>query len=145
MTTFDKNFLLYIRLGVLGAITVSALFHFFVWIFSLGRDFFNFLLVFILTLPVPLIIGSLAGLLTWTMGGRLGSKFAYWFGIFTMAVSYYFSVYVSGYLYHFSQTDWQYRASAYAGPLIAGIFVEGILIILVMVWRISAKLLTRKG
>ena len=144
MTTFDKNLAPYIRLGVLGAITISILVEVFLWIFTLGQTVLHRLWHFIVFLPVPIIVGAFAGLLTWAMGGHLRSKFAYWIGFTTMSAGYYFSIYVSEYLFQWSQTDWQYQASAIVSPLIAGILVEGALILFVVVWRTSARLLTRK-
>ena len=145
MATLGRKLTPYVRLGILGAITTSMVIHLFVWFFSLGQTFVHFLLGLVLFLPVPIIIGSLAGLLTWAIGGRPGSRFAYWFGFLATGAGYYYGTYISEYLYQWSQNDWQFRASAIVGPLIAGVLVEVAMILVVLVWRMIAKLLTRKS
>ena len=112
----------HIEQGILGAIIVFLLVETFAWMFSLGRTIIDFAWGLLLFLPVPLVIGGIAGALVWRLDSSLTIKLSFWVGVLGMFCGYFVGVDVYDYL--IERLDWGYRLFSIVVPGLVGILFD---------------------
>lgn len=137
-----STYRLHILQGIWGAVTVSLLTEIFFWVFSLGQTVADFLRRILIFLPVPLIIGSMAGVLVWRINSSLAARFSFWTGATGMIFGYFAGVYIYDYLVE--RFSWGYRFFGIGIPALVGILFE--LFVVGCIWfgvKIYKKVHTR--
>lgn len=130
----------YILAGMSGAITSALLVETFFWVFSLGQTFDDFVWRILTFLPVPMIIGGMAGALLWRIRSSIGVGLSFWFGALGMVFGYFAGVYIYDSL--IEQFGWGYRFFGFIVPVLVGILFE--LFVFGCVW-VGVKVYTTTG
>jgi hypothetical protein len=112
----------HIEQGIWGAIIVFLLVKTFAWIFSLGMTIIDFGLILLLFLPVPLLIGGIAGALVWRLDSSLTIKLSFWVGVMAMFYGYFVGMEVNYYL--IEPLGWGYRLFSIVVPGLVGILFD---------------------
>jgi len=94
----------------------------FAWIFSLGITIIDFGLILLLFLPVPLLIGGIAGALVWRLDSSLTIKLSFWVGVMAMFYGYFVGMEVNYYL--IEPLGWGYRLFSIVVPGLVGILFD---------------------
>ena len=131
----------HIEQGIWGAIIVFLLVETFFWIFSLGRTIIDFGWRLLLFLPVPLLIGGIAGVLVWRLDSSLTIKLSFWVGVMGMACGYFVGVDV--YFYLIERLGWGYRLFSIVVPGLVGILFDLFFVGCIGLGRRVYKALTR--
>jgi len=112
----------HIEQGIWGAIIVFLLVKTFIWMVSLGMTIIDFGWILLLFLPVPLLIGGIAGALVWRLDSSLTIKLSFWVGVMAMFYGYFVGVEVNYYL--IERLGWGYRLFSIVVPGLVGILFD---------------------